>query len=804
MPRNIALPVDVLLPAIVESLQSNPNLVLEAAPGAGKTTRVPPALLSLVAGEVIVLEPRRIAARMAARRISAEMGEEVGGTVGYQVRFEERVSARTRLRFVTEGILTRRLLSDPELRGVDAVVLDEFHERHLDSDLALAMLKRLQQRRPSLRLIVMSATLDAAPIAAYLGGSAGRCPRLSSEGRAYPLTITHTPYSPEPLAVQVRRAVEQLERAGHTGSTLVFLPGLAEIRRAMRECEGVVRRCDLLMLPLHGDLTPAEQDRAVQPSVQRKLIFATNVAESSVTVEGVSAVIDSGLVRMASHSPWTGLPTLQIGRISRASATQRAGRAGRTGPGQVIRLYPEEDLALRPAQDAPEIVRADLAQLLLSLRVMGLDDAGQLEWLTPPPPEHLQAAATLLSRLGAQGTIASRMARLPLHPRLARVVIEAIDRGVGEDGCRAVALLALGARATKIDLLAELDSGIADPRLRQHTEQLLRAARPPQQRGQDEDSLLIALLAGFPDRVARRRNVGARSTTNATQPVMLCSGIAAELADDAPGYELLLALDAEDRTDNPMPLVRRTVRVEPEWLIELHADAIEERRTVEWHRGGERVEQVDVLLYEKLVLEETHGPAPADEAAALLARKALENGVDRFLERFADPAAYASLVARVQSAGLALPPLEATVAQLCQGLTRFSELRDAASGLIPLLENAVDARRLQELAPATLRLGNGRQTKVHYEQDRAPWIASRMQDFFGMQETPRIGLARTPVVVHLLAPNQRDVQATTDLRGFWERLYPQVRRELMRRYPRHAWPEDPLHPPPPTPRTAGR
>jgi ATP-dependent helicase HrpB len=793
MPRNIALPVDALLPAIVESLQSNPNLVLEAAPGAGKTTRVPPALLSLVAGEVIVLEPRRIAARMAARRVAAEMGEEVGGTVGYQVRFEERVSVRTRLRFVTEGILTRRLLSDPELRGVDAVVLDEFHERHLDSDLALALLKRLQRRRPSLRLVVMSATLDAAPIAAYLGGAAAPCPRLSSQGRAYPLTIVHTPYSPDPLAVQVRRAVEQLERAGHTGSTLVFLPGIAEIRRAMRECEGLAQRAGLLLLPLHGDLTPAEQDRAVQPGPQRKLILATNVAESSVTVEGVSAVIDSGLVRTASHSPWSGLPTLQIARISRASATQRAGRAGRTGPGQVIRLYPEEDLALRPAQDAPEIVRSDLAQLLLSQRVMGLESADGLDWLTPPPAEHLQAAQSLLERLGAQGSAADRMAQLPLHPRLARVVIEAVDRGVGELGCRAAALLSLSARAAKVDLLAELESGPLDPRLPQLTAQLLRSARVPRQARHDEDALLIALLAGFPDRVARRRSAGVRTATTAEQ-VMLCSGIAAELAHDVPGYEFLVALDAEDRTDSPMPLVRRTSRVEPEWLLELHGDVIEERRTVEWHRTGERVEQVNLLLYDKLVLEETRGPASADEAAALLAAKALENGVDRFLERFADPAAYAALVARVQSAGLELPAIEVVVTQLCQGLTRFSELRDAARALVPLLESAVDARRLQELAPASIRLGNGRQTKVHYEEDRAPWIASRLQDFFGMRETPRVGLGQTPVVVHLLAPNQRAVQTTTDLRGFWERLYPQVRRELMRRYRRHAWPEDPLHP----------
>ena len=299
MNRKSALPVDAILPAIIDSLNRQPNLVIEAPPGAGKTTRVPPALLGIVTGEVVVLEPRRIAARLAARRVAWEIGEQLGKTVGYQVRFEEAVGPRTRLRFITEGILTRRLLSDPYLKGVAAVVLDEFHERHIESDLALALLKRLQRTRPDLRIVVMSATLEADPVAQYLGV----CPIVRSEGTLFELSIKHLPYSPAPLEAQVRDAVELLIHEQHSGDILVFLPGAAEIRRAMRECEAVARRAGLLVLPLHGSLPPKEQDRAVSPGAQRKLILATNVAESSVTVEGVTAVIDSGLARFAAYSP---------------------------------------------------------------------------------------------------------------------------------------------------------------------------------------------------------------------------------------------------------------------------------------------------------------------------------------------------------------------------------------------------------------------------------------------------------------------------------------------------------------------
>jgi len=304
--RKPLLPVDEILPEIIASQVRYPNLVIEASPGAGKTTRVPPELLKLVNGEVLVVEPRRIAARMAARRVASEMGERLGETVGYQVRFEEVAGPYTHLRFVTEGVLTRRLISDPVLKGVAAVVLDEFHERHLEGDLALALLKRLQDKRPDLRIVVMSATLDAESVAHYLD----ECPIIHSKGKLFRLSISHLPYSPQPLEMQVRKALELLIAEENSGDILAFLPGAAEIRRAIRECEESARRAGLLILPLHGSLSPEEQDRAVTPGSRRKLILATNVAESSITVEGVGAVIDSGLVRLPAWSQWTGLQTL--------------------------------------------------------------------------------------------------------------------------------------------------------------------------------------------------------------------------------------------------------------------------------------------------------------------------------------------------------------------------------------------------------------------------------------------------------------------------------------------------------------
>ncbi len=772
-----ALPIDVLAPAIAGSLRDTPNLVIEAPPGAGKTTRVPPLLLSLLVGQVLVLEPRRIAARMAARRVSQERGERLGDTVGYQVRFEEVASPRTRLRFLTEGILTRRLISDPTLAGVDAVVLDEFHERHLEGDLALALLRRLQTtKRPDLRLVVMSATLAAAPIAQYLGN----CPILRSEGRLFDLKITHQPYSALPLEKQVAAAIETLldEKAG---DILVFLPGAAEIRRAARECQPLAARHSLLVLPLHGGLTPSEQDRAVSPAAQRKVILSTNVAESSITIDGVTAVIDSGLARIARDSPWTGLPTLEVGRVSKASATQRAGRAARTAPGRVIRLYTIEDFERRPGHDAPEITRRELSELCLNLRAMGLANPQSLAWLDPPPQAAVSRAEDLLERLGATGPRARSMSLYPLHPRLARLVIEAVERGAGEQGCAVAALLSSGARSTSCDLLQLLESEW-DPRTRQHLDQIRRVVRPPKHHKHSADALPLSILTAFPDRVARRRK---------DNQLLLASGGSATLACESQA-DFLVGVDIEDRSEHALPLVRLYCPIEPAWLIDLFPERVQERTGVEWNRGAERVEATSALLYDNLVLEETRSGTPdPEQAAELLAERALEAGISRFVDREELDGFLARVAFASEHAAVPKIDVESAFRELCRGRKSFAELRNAASSMIAILEQRANSRLLNAVAPTRIHLSSGRQTQINYEVGKPPWVASRLQDFFGMRESPRIANGTVPLVVHLLAPNRRPVQTTTDLAGFWQRLYPQIRRELSRRYPKHAWPENP-------------
>jgi len=804
----LRLPIDPLIPEIVAHLRAAENLVLEAPPGAGKTTRVPPALLVLDEREVLVLEPRRLAARLAARFVASERGEPVGATVGYQVRFEEVAGPRTRLRFLTEGVLTRRLLSDPSLDRVAAVVLDEFHERHLEGDLALALLRRLQRtQRPDLRLVVMSATLDAAPVAQYLGGARV----MRSEGRQYALEIEYTPHSAAPLEEQVAAALERLAARGPAGHVLVFLPGAAEIRRAHTACAPFARRSGWLLLPLHGDQSPEEQDRAIGPSEQRKVILSTNVAESSITIEGIGAVIDSGLARVSSHSPWSGLPTLQVARISQASANQRAGRAGRTGPGRVVRLYPAEDLARRPAHDTPEIVRADLAPAALLLHAMGVDGLRALDWLDPPPAAAIEHAEDLLRQLGAVGPLGKEMARYPLHPRLARLIVEARRRGVAEQGCTIAALLSAGERlpadphaATRSDLLALMESqwSPATERMVRQVHRIVRPPRPPVSsprplapgpRPPAEDALLISVLAAFPDRVARRRQAS---------ELQLAAGGSALLAPSSTvtASRFLVAVEAEDRPDQRMPLVRIASGIEPEWLLDLFPERICETAEIEWNRAAERVEAVSALMFDQIAIESHSAPPDPQAAHALLTQKALEAG----LARFADPAEIEAFLARVNFASQhgPVPPLgpndvERALSSLASGLKSFAELESAArdGGLLSALERQLPppARRLlDEIAPERIRLARGRHARVHYEAGQPPSVASRLQDFFGMSQTPAVARGAVPLVLRLLAPNQRPVQTTSDLAGFWQRLYPQVRKELARRYPKHAWPQDPL------------
>lgn len=794
--------MDALLPEILATLEQSKSVVLEAPPGAGKTTRVPPALLGRIAGEVWVLEPRRIAARLAARRVAEEMGEPLGRTVGYQVRFEQVASAATRLRFLTEGVLTRRMISDPELRAAGVVVLDEFHERHLDSDLSLAWLKRLQRTtRPDLRIVVMSATLRAAPIAEFLD----QCPVLRSEGRLFEMSIRYRPHSSDPLEEQVRSAVEQLLAEPAKGDILVFLPGAAEIQRAARSLEPVARRLDLMVTPLHGDLPPEEQDRAVQPAGRRKVILSTNVAESSLTIEGVTAVVDSGVARIASYSPWSGLPVLQVGRISQASATQRAGRSARTAPGRVIRLYPEEDFLRRPHHDLPEIQRMDLAEIALTLEALGLRHFRELDWLDSPPGAAVEAAEGLLQRLGAldgEGRLnatGQAMLDCPLPPRLARMVIEAGRRGVGEDGALAAALLSLGARlpnqprhATPSDVIALME-GELPVNARRLAASVRSALRLKQSKRSDDDALRMAVLAGFPDRVARRRS---------NEELLLSGGGSAVLAKSSTVRDgaFLVAIDLEDRKERGLPLVRMASSIEPDWLLDLFPERITEKSGVEWNRTAERVEAVSAMLYDGLVIDESRGgTVDPEQAAQMLAAKAREQALHKFLpdeERLA-------LLARIGFASQhsAIPKwtdddIWEALQELCYGKRSFADLlagtRDGglAAYMIGRLPNA-QQRALEEVAPLRWKLPSGRSGRIEYADGQTPKLSARLQEFFGMKESPRIGGGKVALVLELLAPNHRPVQTTTDLAGFWQRWYPTVRKELMRRYPKHAWPENP-------------
>lgn len=852
MPKS-PLPIDSLLPEIAGALAVASNVVIEAPPGAGKTTRVPPALLDCVRGQILVLQPRRLPARLAALRVAEELGEDVGRTVGYSVRFEDVGGPAARIRFMTEGILLRRLLADPTLGGVGAVVLDEFHERHLASDLALSLLARLQRgSRPDLRIAVMSATLESEPVREFLGD----CPGVRSEGRAFPVTIEYadTP-DDRPLAERVASSVRRLLQDGCAGDLLVFLPGAGEIRRAWDALETVAAAKNLLVLPLHGDLPPAEQQRAVRPDGRQKVILSTNVAETSVTIPGVVGVIDSGLARIASHSPWSGLSRLAIGKISQASAAQRAGRAGRTAPGRALRLYPRHDYDSRRSHDVPEIRRLDLSEALLTLAAVGITDVARFEWFEAPDAASLEAGKTLLEKLGALDSagrltdVGQRMLRFPAHPRLARLLVEGETRGVADEAATLAALLSEGDISDEAkarfgdsrqrqpspegaDLLERLDRfqqaksarfeggrmralGV-NPRTAEAVEKARRqlasafgrrqGARPRTAEEVDA-ALAMATLSAFPDRVMRRRTPGA------TQAV-LATGGAAEIGPLPPG-DLLVAVDAEERQAQRgrAVAVRLAVGIEPDWLLDLVPGGLSESEELLWNAGTARVEITRRLCYGAVVLDETRMAAPPSaQASRMLADAVIGAPGATGVIAAGSPS---TVQVKLEMLCEAFPergiPLldEAQVRRLmiaaCDGLTSL-----AALSTVPVEERLRQAlppavvSLLREATPDYVRLPGGRQVPIHYETGKPPWIESRLQDFFGMRAGPTVAHGRVPLTLHLLAPNQRAVQVTSDLAGFWQRHYPTIRRELCRRYPKHAWPEDGATATPPAPRSPRR
>lgn len=834
------LPIDDVTPAVVDAVRARGVCVLVAPPGAGKTTRIPGALLDagIVAGEIVVLQPRRLAARMAAARVASERRGELGAEVGYEVRFDRRVSAATKIRFVTEGVLTRRLLSDPELRGVGAVVIDEFHERHLDGDLALALVERLRATRKDLQLIVMSATLDAEPVAAFLGGA----PIVRSEGRTFPVTIEHQEQPDDrKLGQQVSAALRRLAQDKLEGDVLVFLPGSGEIRRVAEDIADAAAIHDLVVMPLHGDLTADEQDAAVRPSAKRKVILATNVAETSVTIDGVVAVIDSGLARIARHSPWSGIASLQVEPVSRASCAQRAGRAGRTRPGRVVRLFTKHDHDMRRAFEVPEVARTDLAGAALELHGAGLAGLTALRWFEAPPEVAATAAETLLVRLGAveNGKITAlgrRMLRFPVHPRLARLVCEAEQRGAGAEACMIAALV--GARELRIekrgpaghaklsspsDLIDDLDAlldarqhGMRADRLRRDgleiatahgvdrvAKQLERIVDRSKARDLDDDTLdrelQISILTAFPDRVGKRR--APRSAE-----IVFAGGGSGTLAPTSAviDAELLVAVDVAEtgaKGQATRVQIRRASAIDPSWLLDLYLDRVEERDELVWNAPKERVERIAQMTYDGLPIDEqrdVEGARRAGRAAAeVLTREAIAAGIEKFVDKDAlsEWRARITLVAGLANNPAIVAPTDEALAQIianaCDGAISFAELRK--TDLLSLLDAGLGEHRalVDRLAPSHLRLPRRGRLPIHYSLDKPPWIASRMQDFFGLARAPTVGDGKVPLVLHLLAPNQRPVQVTTDLPGFWVKHYPALRKQLMRRYPRHQWPEDP-------------
>jgi ATP-dependent helicase HrpB len=764
-----ALPVDSALDTIRTALDRHRAAVLTATPGAGKTTRVPPALVDR--GRVLLLQPRRVAARATARRIAQERGWTVGDEIGWHIRFDRRFSDATRLIVVTEGILTAYLQDDPLLSDVSTLVIDEFHERSVHADLGLALARQAWLARSDLRILVMSATLDPAPVAAFLGG----CPVIDVPGTLHPMTLD---YAPGESVADALRQVLPVTR----GNVLCFLPGAREIAHAIAAAEALARTSDVAVFALHGSLDAAAQDAALAADqglergspARRRLIVATNVAETSLTVPGVSVVIDTGLHKVARYDPDRGVDSLTTERITLDSADQRAGRAARLGPGTVRRLWDARD-RLRPHREA-EIHRIDLSGPLLAILAWGASP-GEFEWFDRPADARVASALSLLQRLGAvdQGqitTLGRQMQRLPLHPRLARVLIAA--RGSFE-GAAACAWLSEPSRfegtraASSCDLLPIIDQWPQMPhhlrRVAEHLQRVSKAVAGSAYRERiDESELRRALLAGYPDRVARRRSTG-RAT--------LATGHGAVIGRESGVHDAdwMIALDVTSGrvSATTEALIRLASRVEPEWLVPT-------ARAVTHEVIGDVVKANAVDRYDQIELR-VHPVAP-DEGirAQLLAQKWLERGPDEPSQR---------LLRRLEFTGAAID-LPATVASVAAHAKRLSDIALSEEVLPwPLRQT------LTTSAPARLKVPSGREMEIDYRSDGSVVVSVKLQELFGLAETPRLGPARVPVTFELLAPNGRPVQTTQDLASFWARTYPEVRKELRGRYPRHPWPEDP-------------
>ncbi|MFN0056300.1 MAG: ATP-dependent helicase HrpB [Planctomycetales bacterium] len=851
MPLLPPLPIDSVLPELTAKLRGHSALVLRAPTGSGKTTRVAPALLDAglaEAGHIVVLEPRRVAARAAARRVAFERAGAVGGEVGYQVRFDQQIGRETRLRIVTDGVLLRMLQDDPFLERVSIVVFDEFHERGLNVDLAFAMVRRIQQTvRPDLKIVVMSATLAPEPIAAYLGD----CPIVSAEGKLFPVEVEYC--GAEGVAGVAhtqeffRLFPKVLERgvSDSPGDVLVFLPGVGEIRRAAEEAQPLADRHGLVVMTLYGDLPAEQQDAVLGPCPSRKLILATNVAETSITIDGVTVVIDSGLARVMRFDEHVGLDRLELSRISKASADQRAGRAGRTQPGLCLRLWSERDHRGLADFEEPEIRRVDLAGPVLTLRAWGETDVKSFPWFEPPRETALDQAESLLRRLGAtnaQGitSLGTQMARLPVHPRIARLLVEGERLGIPDQAALAAAMLAerdpfqrptgppdrRRAKAAHrsesdvVDRVAALEAfqsqGDCDSAVGQlhqggaryvlqaagQLRQLLGESRRTgdARRGMVEtepdsdEALQRALLAAFPDRVALRRE---RSRNRG----VMVGGRGVKLAVESAVTEAELFVCVNVDAGRTEALVRQASAIQRDWL---DPALLTQRDDVTFDERTGRVTAFRRVCWEDLVLEEAFlSHLPEEQVTAVLARAAAENFA-RVYPRQGDVPDYVQRVRSLRAwmPEVELPPLDQTqlaslLPGLCQGKRSFEEVSRAPwLAWIKGLLTPAQLQTVEREAPERITVPSGNKIAITYKEGQRPVLAVRIQELFGLAETPRIAGGRVPLLLHLLAPNMRPQQVTDDLKSFWNKAYQQVRKDLRARYPNHAWPEDPWNAPP--------
>lgn len=844
-------PVDAVMPRLCRALAEHGRAVLTAAPGSGKTTRVPPALLGLLPGQekqaekehapapppgkILVLEPRRLAARASARYMAGLLGESVGRRVGYRVRLESKVSEQTVIEILTEGMFTRRLLNDPELSGVSCVIFDEFHERGLQTDLGLALcLECMEAFRPDLWLLVMSATLDSAELSRFLGN----CPIIEAKGRGWPVELRHVnrERSIDPasgLEDTVAKTVSTVREilSNESGSVLAFLPGQAEIRRAAELLEKRPDNTDIY--PLYGDLPSREQDAAIAPSPpgRRKVVLATDLAQTSLTIEGVRIVIDAGLARGPRFEPATGLSRLVTTRLTQDAADQRAGRAGRLEPGLCVRLWPEQEPLLPKAR--PEITNADLAPLYLDALAWGGEPAA-LPWLTPPPEAALKnAAETLLAleavRPGPDGRLAltphgQKLARLPLHPRLAHMVLKAEELEAGLS-CLAACLAALVSERDPLRKNAGEETG-ADIRLRlpllrrPENRRIMETAaqihglaglkcafRPPDPREEDFSGALLSLA--WPERIAQRRSSGS---------FRLASGQGAELpVRDPLAAEPWLAAASLGNGVNRR--VHLAAPIDPADIARLHGEKAVLEKDVYWDNRSETVVARSVKRLGALILEEKPLPPRPDLSRRI--KKALLEGVMSlgldclpWTEELRQFRARVTMLRDLDSAehaeappwpdmsdaalldGLAGDPETTWLSPWMDGISRRAQFSaiDLAAALRAMLPWPLP-ERLEKDAPRNMLLPSGSVARIDYLpalRGKAPVLAVKLQEMFGRTDTPRLANGRVSVMLHLLSPAGRPLQVTGDLRHFWANAYKQVRSEMRGRYPKHPWPEDPL------------